>query len=121
MSIIHTARLTLGRHTPADFEDCAAMWANPEVTRYIGGIPSTRSECWDRLVRFAGNWALFGYGYWAVRETETGATSSPLWMTSPKSAGCSPRGHRALGSPPKLCSRPWHGGIRIWPVRARFA
>jgi RimJ/RimL family protein N-acetyltransferase len=72
MSILHTARLTLGRHTPADFEDCAAMWANPEVTRYIGGIPSTRSDSWDRLVRFAGNWALFGYGYWAVRETETG-------------------------------------------------
>ena len=67
-----TDRLTLRAHTLADFEDSCAMWADEGVTRYIGGRPATREECWSRLLRYAGLWALLGYGYWVVRETATG-------------------------------------------------
>lgn len=48
------------------------MWAEPEVTRFIGGRPSTRDEVWSRLLRYAGHWALLGYGYWAIVEKATG-------------------------------------------------
>lgn len=69
---LETERLTLRGHTPADFDECAAMWADPLVTRHIGGRPSTAEETWARLVRYAGMWALLGFGYWVARERETG-------------------------------------------------
>ncbi len=72
MTVLVTGRLTLAPHTPGDFADCAAMWADPEVVRHIGGRPFTAEESWARLLRYAGLWSLLGYGYWAVRETATG-------------------------------------------------
>ena len=70
--ILTTPRLTLAPTSRADFEDSAAMWADGEVTRFIGGKPNTREECWARFLRQAGLWALFRFGYWAVREAATG-------------------------------------------------
>ncbi|WGS54794.1 GNAT family N-acetyltransferase [Paraburkholderia sp. D15] len=71
-TLLTTARLTLTPHTPADFLDSYAMWSDPEVIRYIGGKPFTREEVWARLLRYAGHWALLGYGYWVVRDKESG-------------------------------------------------
>ena len=70
--IIETERLILRGHRPDDFADSLALWTDPEVTRFIGGKPSTREEVWSRLLRYAGHWALLGFGYWVVTEKETG-------------------------------------------------
>ncbi|MBO9707643.1 MAG: GNAT family N-acetyltransferase [Caulobacter sp.] len=70
--ILTTDRLTLAPQEISDFEDSAAMWSDPLVTRHIGGRTSTPEESWARLLRGRGLWALLGYGYWAVRETTTG-------------------------------------------------
>jgi len=48
------------------------MWADADVTRFIGGKPQSREEVWNRLLRYRGLWALLGYGYWAVSDRETG-------------------------------------------------
>lgn len=48
------------------------MWADPLVTRFIGGTPSTPSAAWLRLLAYVGHWDLLGYGYFAVRERESG-------------------------------------------------
>ena len=69
---LDTARLTLRAHARADFAECAAMWADPAVTRHIGGRPSSEEETWARVLRYAGLWALLGFGYWVVRERATG-------------------------------------------------
>lgn len=69
---IETPRLRLSPHVATDFDESAAMWAHAEVTRFIGGRPATRSESWARLLRYAGHWALLGFGYWAVRESVSG-------------------------------------------------
>ena len=69
---LETDRLTLTAHTLADFEECADMWADPGVTRFIGGKPASREDVWNRLLRYRGLWALLGYGYWAVSERESG-------------------------------------------------
>jgi RimJ/RimL family protein N-acetyltransferase len=69
---LNTERLTLTAHTLADFEECAAMWSDAAVTRFIGGRPASREEVWNRILRYRGLWALLGYGYWAVNERETG-------------------------------------------------
>jgi RimJ/RimL family protein N-acetyltransferase len=69
---LDTARLTLRGHALADVDECAAMWADPLVTRHIGGRPLTAEEAWARVLRYAGLWALLGYGYWVVRERASG-------------------------------------------------
>ncbi len=69
---IETERLLLRPHRPSDFGDVYALWGEPEVTAYITGRPSTREEAWSRLLRYAGHWAMLGYGYWAVTEKATG-------------------------------------------------
>jgi RimJ/RimL family protein N-acetyltransferase len=69
---IDTERLTLRGHRVEELEECYAMWADPGVTRYITGRPSTREEVWGRLVRYVGHWALLGFGCWVVREKATG-------------------------------------------------
>lgn len=48
------------------------MWADTEVVRHIGGMPSTREEAWARILRYAGLWPLLGFGYWLVEERATG-------------------------------------------------
>lgn len=69
---IASARLALERPTLADFDDCAAMYGDAGVVRYIGGRPFTREECWARLLRHAGHWQLMGFGFWVVRERAGG-------------------------------------------------
>ena len=59
---LETPRLSLRGHRVEDLEDCAAMWGDPQVTRHIGGRPSTKEEVWSRLVRYVGHWALLGFG-----------------------------------------------------------
>ena len=70
--VLESERLRLRGHRPSDFEDSAALWADEEVTRYIGGKPFTREEVWARLLRYAGHWAWMGYGFWVVEEKASG-------------------------------------------------
>ena len=70
--ILETERLWLRAHRIGDFVHCAAMWADPEVTRYIGGKPATEEEVWARFLRYIGHWSLLGFGYWVVEEKATG-------------------------------------------------
>jgi RimJ/RimL family protein N-acetyltransferase len=65
---LETERLLLRRHQVAEFDDYAAIWGDPIVTRYISGRPFTREECWARLLRHIGHWAVLGFGYWAIEE-----------------------------------------------------
>jgi RimJ/RimL family protein N-acetyltransferase len=70
--VLETERLRLRGHRLDDFEACVALWADPAVTRYIGGKPSTRELTWARLLRYAGHWSMLGFGYWVVEEKASG-------------------------------------------------
>lgn len=69
---LETKRLRLRGHALADFAASAALWADPLVTRFIGGRPSTREESWARLLRYPGHWLLLGYGYWVIEDKASG-------------------------------------------------
>lgn len=69
---VETDRLWLRGHRLDDFGQCAAMWADPNVTQYIMDRPSTEEESWARLLRYVGHWALAGFGYWVIVEKQTG-------------------------------------------------
>jgi RimJ/RimL family protein N-acetyltransferase len=71
--VLETERLRLRGHSLSDFEPMMAMWGDPQVTRFIGGKPSTQEEVWSRLLRYIGHWAALGFGYWAVEDKATGA------------------------------------------------
>lgn len=76
--VIETERLRLRGHCLNDFISCAAMWADADVTRYIGGKPLTEEESWTRLLRYVGHWCLLGFGYWVVEEKATGTFAGEI-------------------------------------------
>jgi RimJ/RimL family protein N-acetyltransferase len=70
---LETERLLLRRYSVDDFENYAAMWADPVVTKFIGGQPFSREQSWTRFLRQQGVWAVFGFGFFVVEEKATGA------------------------------------------------
>jgi RimJ/RimL family protein N-acetyltransferase len=69
---IETARLRLRAIREQDLDRWAAVCSDPEVVRYLGGVPFLREDTWRRLLATAGCWAMLGYGYWAVERKEGG-------------------------------------------------
>jgi RimJ/RimL family protein N-acetyltransferase len=67
-----TERLVLRGHVLGDFPAYAEMWADPIVTRFIGGAPLSEEESWGKFVRAFGQWALMGFGFWSVVEKKSG-------------------------------------------------
>ncbi len=70
--ILETARLRLRALSEKDLETWAAVTADPEVVRYLGGTALSREETWRRMLATAGSWSMFGYGYWAAERKEDG-------------------------------------------------
>jgi RimJ/RimL family protein N-acetyltransferase len=80
--VIETARTIVRGFRLSDFDAHAAMWADPAVTRFTAGRkPLVREEAWARYLRYAGLWAVLGYGFWAVEEkTTAGLSAAPASM-----------------------------------------
>jgi RimJ/RimL family protein N-acetyltransferase len=96
------------------------MWGHPDVTRHIGGRPSTPEEVWSRVLRYAGLWALLGYGYWVLRERETGRFVGEVGLADFRRALDPP----ADGTPELGCAlAPWAlgRGFATEAVRAALA
>lgn len=70
--VIETPRLILRGHELADFDAYVALWADPDVVRFITATPFTREASWSRFLRHAGHWQHLGFGFLAVEERETG-------------------------------------------------
>lgn len=70
---LQTARLRLRRFTAHDAGWYAAVNANPEVVRYIGGgAPLTRAESDESLTKIIGQWDADGFGLWAAERLDSG-------------------------------------------------
>ena len=64
---LSTPRLRLRAFTLADLDAYAAMSADAEAMRHIGtGGAVGRDVAWRQMALFLGQWALLGYGSWAV-------------------------------------------------------
>jgi len=70
--MIETERLRLRRVRPDDYDASYAMWSDPRVTEFIGGLPSTRQQTWMRLLGGIGHWTALPYGPLVVEEAATG-------------------------------------------------
>ncbi len=68
-----TARLRMRALKIEDFEAFAAMWSEPGVVRFVGGIPLAREDAWSRFLRQMGMWHYLGFGVFAMEEKQSGA------------------------------------------------
>jgi RimJ/RimL family protein N-acetyltransferase len=63
---LRTDRLVLRAFRASDIDAWAEMEAKPEVRRYRGNNPRSRTESWTAMERLLGQWALRGYGLFAL-------------------------------------------------------
>ena len=66
-----TERLVLRPTLQEDLDGWAALMADEEASRFIGG-PQARPAAWRGMASMAGSWALLGFGMFSVVERETG-------------------------------------------------
>jgi RimJ/RimL family protein N-acetyltransferase len=66
-----TARLILRPPAHADFDGFAAMCAEEDTMRFIGGL-MPRDQAWRLLATLAGSWTLLGYGMFSVLRRDSG-------------------------------------------------
>lgn len=79
---LETDRLRLRWFRESDLDAYAAMSADPEVMRYVGGGATLdREGAWRNLAMFLGHWTLRGYGLWALESKAGGPIIgfSGLW------------------------------------------
>jgi len=70
---IETERLRLRMFRPSDVDDLAALFADPDVMRYVAsGKPVDRVEAEKALASIIAHWARHGFGRWAVEDKATG-------------------------------------------------
>ncbi|TGE08285.1 GNAT family N-acetyltransferase [Hymenobacter fodinae] len=69
---LETPDLLLRGPRTTDLPEFAAMAADPDFYRYVGGKPQTEEDTWRRLLAQQGHWSLLGYGAWSVEEKSTG-------------------------------------------------
>lgn len=73
MAQIETERLLLRMFRPDDLDDLAALFADPNVLRYVGdGKPADRDEADRALQSIIKHWQTNGFGRWAVVDKRTG-------------------------------------------------
>jgi RimJ/RimL family protein N-acetyltransferase len=82
---LETERLRLRSFRKSDVDDYAALKADPEVLRYLGGgsEPWDRGRSWRHMAFLMGHWQLGGAGMWAVEHRETGAFLGMVGFAAP--------------------------------------
>src|ERR1700744_1464892 len=61
-----TSRLVLRGSRAGDWDAYAAMNADPAVRQWLGGALLSREQAWAEMESILGQWALRGYGVFAV-------------------------------------------------------
>ena len=72
--VLETARLTLRPLAIEDFPRWAEMMADPEATRFLGGV-QPKAVAWRGFMSMAGAWSLTGVAMFSLIERDTG-----LWL-----------------------------------------
>ena len=72
--VLQTERLTLRPIALEDFPRWAEMMADPEASRFIGGV-TPAATAWRGFMSMAGAWSLTGVSMFSVIEKDTG-----LWL-----------------------------------------
>ena len=82
--VLETERLILRDWREGDFETCAEFMTDPDVMRFLGGVPQSRADAWRGVAVWIGHWILRGYGFWAVERKEDGAFIGRIGLWNPE-------------------------------------
>jgi RimJ/RimL family protein N-acetyltransferase len=77
---LRTARLVLRGLRAADWDAYAAMEAKEPVRRYRGGNVIGREQAWTSMQLLLGQWALRGYGVFALQASTGQATGGGAFL-----------------------------------------
>ncbi len=69
--LLVTERFELWQPRAGDLPDLCRLLEGPGMTRFLGPARSDAKSQFDRLLRSAGSWALYGYGILAARPRGT--------------------------------------------------
>lgn len=84
MDRLETERLVLrGWNEDSDFAAYAALTAEEQVMRYLGGRPYSPTEAWRHMAMLVGHWHLRGYSHWAVEEKASGEFVGRIGFMNP--------------------------------------
>jgi RimJ/RimL family protein N-acetyltransferase len=80
-----TDRLRLRPFRRSDIDNYAALKADPEVLRYLGGgsQPWDRGRSWRHMAFLLGHWRIGGVGTWVVEDRETSAFLGIIGFSEP--------------------------------------
>lgn len=81
--ILETPRLILRPPQAEDLDGFCALAADPEVSRFIGGV-QPREGVWRALCTISGAWTIRGFSMFSVIEKETGAWIGRLGPWQPE-------------------------------------
>lgn len=71
--VIETARLRLKMFRPEDIDVLAALFADPDVMRYVtDGKPAGRDVAEKAITSIIEHWRRHGFGRWAIEDKITG-------------------------------------------------
>ncbi|MDE8651627.1 GNAT family N-acetyltransferase [Novosphingobium album (ex Liu et al. 2023)] len=65
--VLTTERFELWRPRASDLDGLVQLIADEETRRFLGPARADAPSQWDRLLRNAGSWSLYGYGTFMVR------------------------------------------------------
>lgn len=83
--VLETQRLILRRIEERDLDAMAAIYADPEVMRFLDtSKPRDRAGTWRSLAFILGHWALRGFGLFAVEEKGTGHLVGRVGLFEPE-------------------------------------
>jgi RimJ/RimL family protein N-acetyltransferase len=80
---LETQRLVLRFFRDSDLPEYAAICADPEVMRFLGGTTWNEMESWRNMASHMGHWYFRGYGVWAVEEKQTGRLVGRIGFMNP--------------------------------------
>ena len=73
MTLLTTERLLLRPLQEADLDELCALYADPEVMRFLGnGETRNRAQTAERLYRTLAHWEKYGFGIWVVCDKTDG-------------------------------------------------
>ena len=110
---LDTERLRLRSLHRSDIDDYAALNADPEVMRCLGGTWD-RSRSWRHLAFLIGHWPLGGAGMWALEQKESGQFVGIVGFAEPE-------GWPGFELAGKLARRWWGQGYASEAARAALA
>ena len=112
---LETERLRLRGLRGSDFEDYAALYADPEVVRFLdGGATWDRGRAWRHMAFAVGHWQLEGVGPWVAEERTSAEFVGMIgFWTGPASPGFELAWH--------LARRHWGQGLATEGAEAALA